>query len=103
MKKWEKTMFITALIILLASFIVNDGPSIREFREIEGIVTYKQIDDSSVEDHYYLFVRTPELAQKYRVDESTFTKYLVGDDMPVYYYVGYKYHEHYTLENPTNQ
>ena len=104
MKKWEKaiikTMLTMSLIILLVSFIVDDGPTIREFREIEGTVTYKQIDESSVEDHYYLFVSTPELAQKYRVDESTFTKYLTGDDIPVYYYVGYKYHEHYTLDNP---
>lgn len=104
MKKWEKaiikTMLTMSLIILLISFITDDGPTIREFREIEGTVTYKQIDESSVEDHYYLFVSTPELTQKYRVDESTFTKYLTGDDIPVYYYVGYKYHEHYTLDNP---
>lgn len=101
MKNFEKKMVIAAIIILFISFIVNDGPSIREFREIKGTVTHKQIEESSVEDHYYLFVSTPELAQKYRVDESTFSQYSVGNDIPVYYYVGYKYHEHYTLDNPT--
>ena len=104
MKKWEKaiikTMLAMSLIFLLISFITDDGPTIREFREIEGIVTYKQIEETPKEDNYYLFVRTPEQAQKYEVDESTFAKYSIGEDIPVYYYVGYKYHEHYTLDNP---